>query len=172
MSQSWILVGMMGAGKTSVGRRLAELANREFLDTDRLLQTRLGRPIPQIFSLYGEAAFRDHETAIIRSLTPGASVVSTGGGVILREENRALLKALGTTVYLKSSAANIKARLQASKKKRPLLDRDDWEKTFDEILASREPIYAQSDHIVDVDSMEVEDAADFLLKLLTQESGS
>lgn len=170
MSESWILVGMMGAGKTSVGRRLAELSNREFLDTDRLIQTRLGRPIPQIFSLYGEAAFRDHETAVIRSLVKGPNVVSTGGGVILREENRDLLKALGTTVYLKSSAANIKARLQASKKKRPLLDREDWEETFDNILVTREPLYSLADHTVDVDTMEVDDAAAFLLELLSKDS--
>lgn len=160
---------MMGAGKTSVGRRLAELSNREFLDTDRMIQSRLGRPISQIFSLYGEAAFRDHETAVLRSLSRGANVVSTGGGVILREENRELLKKLGQTVYLKSSPDNIKARLQASKKKRPLLDREDWEETFDAILTAREPLYSQADHIVDVDQLEVEEAATFLLNLLGKE---
>ena len=169
MSQSWILVGMMGAGKTSVGRRLAEISDREFLDTDRMIQARLGRPIAQIFSLYGEAAFRDHETAVIRSLAAGPTVISTGGGVIIREENRKLLQQLGPTVYLKSKPENIKARLQASKKKRPLLDREDWEETFDAILASREPLYSQADHTVDVDEMEVEEAAHYLLNLLGKE---
>src|SRR3954464_1775303 len=87
MERCWILVGMMGAGKTSLGRSLAGLSGREHLDTDHLLQRRLGRPIPQLFNIYGEATFRDHETSILKGLEPGPSVISTGGGIVLRPVN-------------------------------------------------------------------------------------
>ena len=78
MERCWILVGMMGAGKTSVGRALAERSGRPFRDTDLMLQTRFGRPVSQIFRVYGESTFRDHETSILRSLEPEACILSTG----------------------------------------------------------------------------------------------
>jgi shikimate kinase len=100
MVKSWILVGMMGAGKSTVGRMLAERAGREFLDTDQLITRRLGRPVNQLFQLYGQDAFREHEAAMIRSLEPGANVIATGGGTVLREDNWEQFRRLGATVYL------------------------------------------------------------------------
>src|SRR5450631_3409697 len=75
MERCWILVGMMGVGKSAVGRELAVRTGREFVDTDQMLQNRLGRPISQLFQIYGESAFRDHETAILKSIVPSLAVV-------------------------------------------------------------------------------------------------
>ena len=83
MERAWILIGMMGVGKSTIGSILAEQTHRPFHDTDRMLVHRLGRPIPQLFQIYGESTFRDHETAILKTLEPGPQVISTGGGIVL-----------------------------------------------------------------------------------------
>ena len=121
MERGWILLGMMGAGKSSIGRNLAEASHRPFLDTDLLLQNRLGRPVSQIFQVYGEATFRDHETSILRNLEPEPVVLATGGGIVLREENWTEMRRLGITVFLDAAFETLTERLARSKKKRPLL---------------------------------------------------
>lgn len=160
MDRCWILIGMMGAGKSSVGRALASLSEREFCDTDLMLQTRLGRPIPQLFQIYGESAFRDHETSILRSLSPGKSVLSTGGGIVLRDDNWNELRRLGTTIYLRSPLESIIARLEASKKKRPLLQSEEWRERVQSLLAERAHLYEQADLIVDLDGCDVQSGAE------------
>jgi shikimate kinase len=167
--KSWVLVGMMGAGKSTVGRRLAELANRDFIDTDQLIVNRLGKSIERIFEQYGEQTFRDHETSIIQSLTPGPNIVSTGGGAIMRAENREALSKIGTTIYLRVSKEQLIERLKTSRKKRPLLKRDDWETAFQKIFDQRSEIYEKCDLIVDLDNLSLEDAADRLYKDLNNE---
>lgn len=142
---------MMGAGKTTTGTLLAEAANRRFVDTDKLIEFRLGRPIPKIFELYGEPTFRDHETSIIRGLEPGADVVSTGGGAVLREQNWEHFRKIGTTVYLRATTEELIERLAVSKRKRPLLETEDWQGRLKAILESRKPLYEQADVVVDVD---------------------
>lgn len=163
MERCWILIGMMGAGKSSVGRALAEKSGREFIDTDLLLQNRLGRPIPQIFQVYGEDAFRDHETSILKSLEPGPSILSTGGGIVTREANWAELQRLGITIYLKSKPETLIARLAVSKKKRPLLQVDEWETRLCDLLTRREPYYERADLVVELDLDDVQSAADRVL---------
>ena len=150
---------MMGAGKSSIGRALAELSGRTFVDTDLLLQNRLGRPVSQIFQIYGEGAFRDHETSVLRSLEPGESVISTGGGIILRSENWDEFTRLGVTVFLDARFEILIERLTASKKKRPLLQVDDWEKRTETLLDSRIHLYRQADISVRVDDVELTEAA-------------
>ncbi len=150
---------MMGAGKSSIGRALAELSGRTFVDTDLLLQNRLGRPVSQIFQIYGEAAFRDHETSVLRSLDPGESVISTGGGIILREENWAEFSRLGITIFLDAKFETLIERLTVSKKKRPLLQVDDWEKRTETLLDARIHLYRQADISVRVDDVELTEAA-------------
>lgn len=164
MERSWILVGMMGAGKSSIGRLLAERAGRDFADTDTLLVHRLGRPIPQIFRLYGEPTFRDHETSVLRSLNPGLSVLATGGGTVLRAENWDELRRLGTTIYLQASLTTLVGRLERTRYRRPLLLADDWERRIEEILRGRETLYRQADLSVAVDGKSLEETTDAILR--------
>lgn len=164
MERCWILVGMMGAGKSSVGRALAELSGRNFQDTDLLLQNRLGRSIGQLFARYGEDAFRDHETSLLRSLEPSACVLATGGGIVCRDENWRELRRLGTTVYLRAEPETLLERLEQSKKKRPLLETEDWAERLRMLLAGRAAFYCQADIAVDVDGRTVQEVAESVLK--------
>lgn len=164
MERTWILVGMMGAGKSSVGRLVAERAERDFNDTDSLLVHRLGRTIPQIFKLYGEQAFRDHETSVLRGLEPGSMVLATGGGTVLRPENWDELRRLGTTVYLNASVPTLVGRLERTRYRRPLLLADDWEDRIAELLEQRQPFYRQADLSVVVDEMSSAETAEKVLE--------
>lgn len=150
---------MMGAGKTSLGREISARTGRQHLDTDHMLQQRLGRPIPQLFKIYGESTFRDHETSILKSIDPGHLILSTGGGIVLREKNWPELHRLGTIIYVKVHLDDLTARLTASKKKRPLLQVEDWEEKVNEILNQRQHLYEQADLIVDISGMDVDSAA-------------
>jgi len=163
MERCWILLGMMGAGKSSIGRALADLTSREFLDTDLLLQSRLGRPIPQIFQIYGEATFRDHETSILRSLEPTHAVLATGGGIVVREDNWAEMRRLGTTVFLDASLETLTDRLAKSKKKRPLLEVENWEERIKTLLGQRIGLYRQADVVVPVDDVDLDTGAQRVL---------
>lgn len=158
----------MGAGKSSVGRALAELASRTFDDTDSLLQRRLGRSIPELFRLYGEEAFRAHETAVLRSLHPEPNVLATGGGIVLRPENWVEMRRLGTTIFLHASPEILLARLEASKKRRPLLETPDWQGRALDILEQRLPIYRQADIVVSMDDAPIEGAAQRILAAIEE----
>lgn len=157
MERAWILIGMMGVGKSSLGAALAERSGREFVDTDRLLQHRLGRPIPQIFSIYGETAFRDHETSILKSIEPGPRVVSTGGGIIMREQNWDEIRRLGLSIYLSVPIEVLLERLKNSKKKRPLLQVEEWEDRVEDIISQRQAMYQRADLHVDLGNSDVEE---------------
>ena len=157
---------MMGAGKSTVGRKLAELSDRQFLDTDQLIVNRLGKSIDRIFEQYGEQTFRDHEASIIGSLEPGPTVISTGGGSVVRPENFQALKSIGTTVYLRVSKEQLIERLKVSRKKRPLLQRDDWESAFATLFDQRSQIYEQCDLILDLDDTSLEESAERLFQEL------
>jgi shikimate kinase len=163
---AWILIGMMGAGKSTIGGLLAERTGREFVDTDKLIEKNIGRPIAQFFKHYGEEAFREHETNVIKSLRPSSIVVATGGGAILRDENIEHLRSIGKLIYLKSEPSELIRRLQSSKKKRPLLSSDDWESKLVAILESRNDRYAKADLIVNVDSTDQETVVNDILVLL------
>lgn len=163
---AWILVGMMGAGKSSVGRKLAELSGRVFVDTDFLIQERFLRPVAQIFRVYGEDAFRDHETSVLAGLEAEPIVLSTGGGIVGREENWMHMRRIGCTIYLKSSAETLIHRLSESKKRRPLLETDDWQMSVREILSRREPLYNQAEIHISLDEIAIEDAAHAILERL------
>ncbi|RYG33767.1 shikimate kinase [bacterium] len=168
MESSWILVGMMGAGKSAIGRALAEVTGREFIDTDQLIQNRLGRPIPQIFQIYGEPTFRDHETSVLKSLEPGMSVVSTGGGLVGREENWYELRRLGTVCYLRASHTTLTTRLAVSKKKRPLLQNDTWEDDLRRLMEKRAPLYERADLVVDVDQDGLDEGLERVLRAFVE----
>ncbi|MDR9439262.1 MAG: shikimate kinase AroK [Halomonas sp.] len=147
-----ILVGPMGAGKSTIGRLLAAELSREFYDSDHEIQARCGADIPWIFDVEGEAGFRDRETQMIRELTRREGVViATGGGAVLREENRRLLRESGTVVYLLTTVEQ-QLRRTAKDRNRPLLQRGDREQLLRDMFARRDPLYrATADLVVRTD---------------------
>lgn len=148
MRNSWILIGYMGCGKTTVGEYLAKQCKLPFLDTDQLIEEEQGCSISRIFSDQGEEAFRDIETACLRKLLEEQTegVLSVGGGLPLREENRRLLRAMGTVVYLRAGAAAIYERLERDET-RPLLQTDDRMGKIVQMLEIREPYYEAAAHV-------------------------
>lgn len=165
MNAAIILIGMMGSGKSAVGRSLAQLTDRPFVDTDQLLQRRIGRPIKQMFDLYGEHSFREFETKILREMAAEPVILSTGGGIIMRPENWVELRRLGKIVYLRARAETLIDRLSFSRNKRPLLANEDWECRLREILSARVSLYEQADLVVDVDDSEIDAIANSIVDL-------
>lgn len=138
-----ILVGLMGSGKTTIGRALARRLNKRFIDSDHEIEARTGVSIPLIFEIEGEASFRQREAEVIRDLTALDDIVlATGGGAILRPENRERLKAGGTVIYLRASVASILQRT-GHDKNRPLLQSGDPKATVERLAREREPYYLE-----------------------------
>lgn len=137
-----ILMGFMGSGKSSMGVKLSYKLQRAFLDTDKLIEKREGMSISDIFATYGEVYFREKETEVLESLKQEKAerIISLGGGTPLREENRNVLKELGTVVYLKVSADTVYERLQGDTT-RPLLQGDNPKQKIEELLSKRSDIY-------------------------------
>jgi len=142
-----ILIGMMGSGKTTVGRRLAARLGREFIDADKELEARCGVPISTIFELEGEDGFRHREAGLLDELTrrPGL-VLATGGGAVLLPENRQRLHERGFVVFLRTGAAELWQRLKRDKV-RPLLRTENPRQRIGELLALREPLYREIAHL-------------------------
>ena len=142
--QNIVLIGFMGSGKSSVGRRVATLLGFKFVDTDAVLVEREGREIAEIFASEGEERFRDLESAALASLKSLAGcVISTGGGVILREKNRVILRELGCVVWLTASEDTLFARVSRTNK-RPLLQTADPRATVTALFTARRPLYAEA----------------------------
>lgn len=143
-----ILMGFMGAGKTTIGKKLSKALNWEFIDTDAYIEEEQGRKISDIFAEAGEMAFRDMETDLLKRLQNGENqfVLSIGGGMPVREENRALLRNLGTVVYLKTSKEEIIRRVSGDKN-RPLLQGGDLEEKVTNLMNARECIYIETAHV-------------------------
>lgn len=141
------LVGPMGSGKTTIGRRLAEELGLEFLDSDHEIEARTGASIPLIFDIEGEEGFRKRESAMIDELTQrDGLVLATGGGAVLDEDNRRHLHERGTVIYLQSSADTLFERTR-SDRNRPLLQTGDPRARIVELLAQRDPLYRDTAHI-------------------------
>jgi shikimate kinase/3-dehydroquinate synthase len=148
MSGSIFLVGLMGAGKTTIGRALAKKLNKRFIDSDHEIESRTGASIPVIFEVEGEASFRQREADIIRELSALDNIVlATGGGAVLRPESRAFLKSRGTVIYLRTGITQILQRTSKDKN-RPLLQTPDPRKRLEEMARQREPYYREVAHIV------------------------
>lgn len=157
---------MMGVGKSTIGGLLAARTGRTHIDTDRTLVQKLGRPIPQLFQIFGETTFRDHETAVLKSLEPGPLVVSTGGGIVLRPQNWIEMRRLGVTIFLDVPLEILADRLAVSKKRRPLLEGEDRDSRIAAILEQRLPLYRQADITVTLGSGTAEDGANLVLDAL------
>lgn len=159
------LVGPMGAGKTTIGRQLARLLKREFLDSDREIEQRTGVNIPLIFELEGEAGFRARERGMIDELTqlPGI-VLATGGGAILDPENRARLSERGTVVYLETSVGQ-QLKRTGRDRNRPLLQTEDPKRRLEELLTTRDPLYREiADITVLTDGRTAKDVVNHILR--------
>lgn len=144
---SLFLVGMMGAGKSTVGRLLAEALGLEFVDCDREIEARSGVTVVTIFDLEGEDGFRRREAELLDALTRRSRIVlATGGGAVLRADNRMRLRERGMVIYLKAPVDEI-VRRTSRDKARPLLQTEDPRKRIEELLAQREPLYAETAHL-------------------------
>jgi len=154
-SENIYLIGLMGAGKTTIGRQLAKALKLPFYDSDKAIEEATGVNIPTIFEFEGEEGFRDREQKMIRQLTEMRGIVlATGGGAILREENRRLLKENGFVVYLKCSVGRILERTRKDTQ-RPLLRTDNPRARLESLHAEREPLYlACADFKVDTGVMQ------------------
>lgn len=159
----------MGAGKSTIGRHLAAVTGKRFLDTDKEIERNTGAEIDLIFELEGEPGFRKRESRVLEQLAAMKGIVlATGGGAILEPDNRALLKHEGIVVYL-TAAPEILVKRTARDKKRPLLQTDDRLTRIRELLNDREPIYRElADVIIDTGRCTVRRAVDQICKELDE----
>ena len=147
-NQNIFLIGLMGAGKTTIGRQLASELSLEFFDSDHEIEKRTGVTITHIFDIEGETGFRNRETAMLDELTEKKGIVlATGGGAILKAENRQFLMSRGTTIYL---YANIDTLLERTSKdrNRPLLQTENPQSKLEELLEIRDPLYRETADII------------------------
>ena len=167
MKNNIILIGFMGAGKTSVGETLSAKYGMELLDTDQLIEKKAGMTISKIFAEQGEDSFRALETGVLKELLAGAdhTVVSVGGGLPLREENRAVLKQLGAVIYLKVKPETVLERLKGDTT-RPLLQGGDVERRVNDLLEYRSPVYESAAHrVIEVDGLDLDEIADEIYRI-------
>ena len=143
-----ILIGPMGAGKSTIGKLLAHSLNLAFFDSDKEIENRTGATIPLIFEIEGEAGFRDREVSVIEEITHSSGwVLATGGGAIMRPENRAVFAARGFVVYLHASVQQ-QAERTAMDTQRPLLQTQDRVGKLSELMKIREPLYREAADLI------------------------
>lgn len=165
------LVGPMGAGKTTIGKYLAQHLKLRFVDTDTEIEARTGADIPWIFDVEGEEGFRVREQQVVEEMTLWDGVVlATGGGVILRPENRRALAGRGYVVYLYATVDE-QVRRTRRDRRRPLLQNGDPEQILRDLMAERDPLYREiADHIIETDTCSPRTVAQRLVRELLEES--
>lgn len=165
LAKSIVLIGMMGTGKSVVGKVLEEKTELHRFDTDEMISSKSKMPIDEIFKCQGELHFRDLETETLRSISPDEpAIIVTGGGIVLRAANIDLLRQLGTVVWLDADRATLRARLRELSD-RPLLQTANPEATLSELLAAREPLYRRAaDLRVDISQKAPREIADLILE--------
>lgn len=165
------LVGPMGAGKTTIGRHLARLLGKSFVDLDQEIEQSCGADIAWIFDVEGEVGFRKRESAMLREVASRNNmVIATGGGAVLDSENRVLMKRSGTVVYLSVAAKVLYNRMQQDTK-RPLLQVGDKKAVIESIVKEREPLYKEiADIVVDGHQKTPAAAAQELASLIRQQT--
>ena len=168
-SSNLFLVGMMGAGKTTVGRILARRMGRRFIDSDEEIEARCGVRIPLIFEIEGEAGFRARECGVIEELTGLEGIVlATGGGAVLAPENRRVLAGRGTVVYLRAFPADLLRRVR-NDRNRPLMMTPDPLGRLVELFEKRDPLYREvADVVVETGRQKIQVLARQLLEVLEE----
>lgn len=148
------LVGLMGVGKTTIGRRLATRLGRSFVDADAEVEAAAGRTVTEIFADFGEAAFRDGERKVIARLLgePWPMILALGGGAFMDCDTRAIIKARAVSVWLRADVETLFERVMRKPGQRPLLEADDPKAVLERLHAERAPVYAQADIAVDSDA--------------------
>ena len=148
LNKSIVLVGLMGAGKSSVGKRLSEEINIPFVDSDDEIELAAGMSIPEIFEKFGEPYFRaGEERVIMRLLSGGPQIVATGGGAFISNQIRSLVKLNAVSVWLKADFETLWERVRG-KRNRPLLNVQNPESTLKKLIKERAPVYEKSDIVV------------------------
>lgn len=144
-----VLIGMMGAGKTCIGRKMAERMGLSFVDADQEIAAAAGCAIPDIFALHGEAAFREGERRVItRLLDDPVHVLATGGGAFMNDQTREKIREKGISIWLRADI-DLLLRRVSRRNNRPLLQQGDPRDVLKGLMAERDPVYAQADIIVD-----------------------
>ena len=163
-AKSIVLIGMMGAGKSSVGRALERRTGLARLDTDDAVAALFGMSIAEIFETYGEEKFRDAETETLRNLSPGqAMIIVTGGGIVIRAENAELLKRLGAVVWLNGNEATLFERA-SRRNTRPLLQNENPQAVYSELFRKRTPLYkTAADFEIDTSNLNHDEVAEAIL---------
>jgi len=164
-SENIYLVGLMGAGKTTIGRQLAKSLGLPFYDSDKAIEESTGVDIPTIFEFEGEQGFRDREQKMLQQLTELKGIVlATGGGAILRQENRDILKENGIIIYLQCSIDRIMERTRRDTQ-RPLLKTANPKERIEQLYKEREPLYLNcADLVVDTGIMQSKAAVNYILE--------
>ncbi|WP_395674763.1 shikimate kinase [Inquilinus sp.] len=163
LPRTLVLVGLMGAGKTAVGKRAAARLGLDFVDADHEIETAAGCTIPDIFERYGEPAFRDLERRVIaRLMHDPVQVLSTGGGAFMDPQTRAVIAEFGLSVWLKAELSVLAART-AKRSNRPLLRGGDPKELLAQLMERRHPVYALADLTVESRDGPVEETVDRVL---------
>jgi len=166
--EATVLIGFMGSGKSSVGRHLARRLRLPRYDTDQMISSQIGRTIAEIFERDSEEAFRVAETELLREFSQEAAIIVTGGGIVLRPENRVMLRRLGRVVNLAADEETLFERV-SRRRTRPLLKTPHPRSTLRELLRAREPLYlAAADFTVDTSALRHEQVADAILARLEE----
>lgn len=170
ISQHIFLVGPMGVGKTTIGKRLASLMSRPFIDIDKEIEARSGADIQWIFDREGEQGFRERESRALEDivLAKEAIIIATGGGIVLRPSNRDILRTCGSCVYLCASKEQLYERTLRDKS-RPLLQVENRQKVIADLLKQRDPLYREvADLIFPAEGGQVSKVAKRLLDALSE----
>lgn len=170
MSGIIFLVGLMGAGKTTIGRALARKLDRQFYDSDHEIEARTGATIPTIFEIEGEECFRKREAEVIRELCSlDNAVIATGGGAPMRAETRACMKEAGTVIYLQASVGQLFQRTSRDRN-RPLLQTANPRQRLEDLMRARDPVYREvADLIIETGRGNVSTLVNTVIQKLTEQ---
>lgn len=162
-----VLVGLMGSGKSAIGRTIAKRLGRRFIDTDRYIERKAGKTIPEVFNLEGESRFRSLEKEAIKKISQYVGIViSTGGGTIKDPENFHYLKESGWIIALYASPATLYKRIEGKRVRPLLLNEEDPVKKLEEIFNDRKTMYAQADFQINTEEKDIDQIVDEIISLL------